>query len=184
MRDIGAFPFGLFTGYAAAVGFDNATGHMTDIGGEGTSSYHLSMIFGGGEFLMELVDIVADVPEFDNAWIEFGQYYNAPNADKIARYGKSWNSGGFNNLYAKLQAYAGERLGNDSLKQAAWSVINAAGLGAGSNVRKVNMPDVLFPLNEIANLTTNDAASYSLSQYVVLAIAPEFAPQAHDRHYG
>lgn len=41
----------------------------------------LAQIFGGGEFLMELVDIVKDVPEFDKAWIEFGQYYNAPNAE-------------------------------------------------------------------------------------------------------
>ncbi|EJD39304.1 hypothetical protein AURDEDRAFT_116222 [Auricularia subglabra TFB-10046 SS5] len=177
MRDIGAFKFGLFTGFASAVGFDNVTGHMTDIGGEGGDSYHLTMIFGGGEFLMELVDVVKDVPEFDKAWIEFGQYYNAPNADKIARYGKSFNSGGFNNLYAKLQAYAGERLGNDSLKQAAWTVINQAGVGFGTNVTTVDIPNVLFPTREIVNMNTNDAASYSLSQYAILAIAPELAPQ-------
>lgn len=55
----------------------------------------------------------------------------------------------FVQLYAKLQAYAGERLGNDSLKQAAWAVINAAGVGFGSNVTKVDIPDVLFPTNEV-----------------------------------
>jgi hypothetical protein len=37
----------------------------------------LSQIFGGGEFLMELVDVVKDVPEFDAAWVDFAKYYNA-----------------------------------------------------------------------------------------------------------
>ncbi|KAH7104484.1 hypothetical protein BKA62DRAFT_692404 [Auriculariales sp. MPI-PUGE-AT-0066] len=166
MRDIAAFKYGMFTGGAGgAVGFDPATGHMTDIGGELVDSYHLTMLFGGGEFLMELVEVVTDVPEFDTAWVEF-----------LGRLARRILSLKFTHLYAKLQAYAGQRLNNDTLKQAAWTVINTYGLGQGSTVNKVAIPNVLFPTNEIVNASTNDAASYSLAQYAILAIAPELAP--------
>jgi hypothetical protein len=37
------------------------------------------MIFGGAEFLIELIQIV-DVPNFTKTFIEFCQYYNATNA--------------------------------------------------------------------------------------------------------
>lgn len=32
---------------------------------------------------MELVETITDVPEFDKAWVEFCQYYNAPNAECV-----------------------------------------------------------------------------------------------------
>ncbi len=46
--------------------------------------YHLMMLFGGGEFLMEAMDISAirdDVPEFDAAWLDFCRLFNASNAE-------------------------------------------------------------------------------------------------------
>jgi len=46
--------------------------------------YHLMMIFGGGEFLMEAMDIsvIRDaVPEFDAAWLEFCRLFNASDAE-------------------------------------------------------------------------------------------------------
>ena len=45
--------------------------------------YHLSMVFGGGEFLMELVETITDVPGFDSAWVDFCKYYNASNAEYV-----------------------------------------------------------------------------------------------------
>lgn len=33
------------------------------------------MLFGGGEFLMELVDTIS-VPTFDSAWLDFCRYYS------------------------------------------------------------------------------------------------------------
>lgn len=35
------------------------------------------MLFGGGEFLMELVDTIS-VPTFDSAWLDFCRYYSKP----------------------------------------------------------------------------------------------------------
>ncbi|RDB17472.1 Uncharacterized protein YetA [Hypsizygus marmoreus] len=156
MRDIGSFKYG----------------------GEGQGSYHLTMIFGGGEFLMEAMELITDEPAFDAAWLDFCKLYNASNADKIARYGKSFSSGGFSQLYAKLQAYAGQRLNDATLKQAAWNFITTNTVGVWPPVTEVGGTDVLNPISEIANLATNDAGQLSLSEYAVLAIAPELAPRS------
>lgn len=180
MQDIGSFKFGLFTGNGAAVGWNADTAHMVDEGGEGLGSYHLTMIFGGGEFLMEAMDMITDEPEFDQAWLDFCRLYNASDADKIARYGKTFSSGGFDQWYAKLQAYAGERLQDETLKQAAWNVLNSNTEGVFPPAVTVGGTDVVNPIIEIPNLATNDAAQLSLSEYAVLAIAPELAPSGLD----
>jgi hypothetical protein len=40
------------------------------------------MPFGGGEFLMEAMDLLKDEePEFDAAWIDFCRLANAPQAE-------------------------------------------------------------------------------------------------------
>jgi hypothetical protein len=41
--------------------------------------YHLTMIFGGGELLMEAMDLITDEPEFDAAWLDFCRLFNASN---------------------------------------------------------------------------------------------------------
>ncbi|KAF5347089.1 hypothetical protein D9758_011642 [Tetrapyrgos nigripes] len=172
MSDIGGFEFGLFTGNGAAVGWNAATSHLVDEGGEGEGSYHLTMVFGGGELLIEAMDIITDEPEFDAAWLDFCRLYTAPDADKIARYGKTWNSGGFNQWYAKLAAYAGERLNDPSLIARAANIIQTNTVGVFPAPTQVGGQDVVEPVQEIENLATNDAAGLSLSEYAVLAIAP------------
>ncbi|KAF8157140.1 hypothetical protein B0H34DRAFT_849173 [Crassisporium funariophilum] len=176
MSDIGGFKFGLFTGNGAAVGWNADTAHMVDEGGEGAGSYSLTMIFGGGEFLMEAMDLITDEPAFDAAWLDFCRLYNASDADKIARYGKTFASKDFPQYYAKLQVYAGDRLKDTTIKQAAWNAINKNTVGVWAPVQQIGGTDVLTPITEIPNLGTNDAGQLSLSEYAVLAIAPELAP--------
>ncbi|KAF5347086.1 hypothetical protein D9758_011646 [Tetrapyrgos nigripes] len=172
MSDIGGFEFGLFTGNGAAVGWNAATSHLVDEGGEGEGAYDLMMVFGGGELLIEAMDIITDEPEFDAAWLDFCRLYTAPDADKITRYGKTWNSGGFNQWYAKLAAYAGERLNDPSLIARAANIIQTNTVGVFPAPTQVGGQDVVEPVQEIENLATNDAAGLSLSEYAVLAIAP------------
>ncbi|CAE6528731.1 unnamed protein product [Rhizoctonia solani] len=173
MTDIGAMKYGLFTGYTAAVGFDPDTGHLTDEGGQFQASYHLTMLFGGGEFLMELVDTIS-VPSFDNTWVDFAKYYKKPqNMDKT-----SIQEVSDTRLYAKLQAYAGERLNDNSLKQLAWNQVTGSTTGYFSSPVEVGGVNVIEPIKQITSLATNDAASFSLAQYAVLAIAPELAPNS------
>jgi hypothetical protein len=130
------------------------------------------MIFGGGEFLMEAMDLLKDdVPEFDAKWLEFCRYYNETSAKYVSLPNCSWSSsltgqwlcsitakygsniisksGGFSQLYAKLQAYAGERLNDTSIKQAAWNVLNKNTVGVWPPVTKVSGTDVVEPANEV-----------------------------------
>ncbi|KAF8985789.1 hypothetical protein BDQ17DRAFT_1415302 [Cyathus striatus] len=178
MNDIGGFTYGLLTGNGAAVGWNADTAHLVDEGGEGEGAYDLMMIFGGGELLMEVMELITDEPAFDAAWLDYCRLYNASNADKLARYGKSFSSSSFPfpQYYAKLQAYAGQRLNDTSIKSAAWTVINANTVGVWAPVQTIGGTDVLNPINEIPNLATNDAGQLSLSEYAVMAIAPELAP--------
>ena len=41
------------------------------------------MIFGGGEFLMEAMEVITDEPEFDATWLDFCRLYNASNAEYV-----------------------------------------------------------------------------------------------------
>ena len=41
------------------------------------------MVFGGGEFLMELIETITDLPGFDSAWVDFCKYYNASNVEYV-----------------------------------------------------------------------------------------------------
>ncbi|KAJ7180335.1 hypothetical protein C8R43DRAFT_1084277 [Mycena crocata] len=161
---------------SSAVGWNADTSHMIDEGGEGLSSYNLMMPFGGGEFLMEAMDIITDVPEFDAAWLDFCRLCNGPSSAILARYGKTFSTGVFPQWYAKLQAYAGQRLNDTLLKQAAWTIINNNITGVFPPPVKVSGTDVVNPVNEIPNVATNDASGLSLAEYAVLAIAPELAP--------
>ncbi|KIY70042.1 hypothetical protein CYLTODRAFT_392656 [Cylindrobasidium torrendii FP15055 ss-10] len=176
MRDIAGLPYGLFTGYASAVGWDPATAHITWEGDIPSASFHLTMIFGGGEFLMEAMEVITDEPDFDATWLDFCRLYNGTDAEKTTRYGISFKSGGFEYLYAKLDAYAGERLNDDKLRARAWTSLKSAVTGIWAPVTQVGGTDVLNPINEIVDLATNDAGQYSLAEYAVIAFVPGFAP--------
>lgn len=39
------------------------------------------MIFGGGEFLMEAMELITDEPAFDAAWLDFCRLFNASDAE-------------------------------------------------------------------------------------------------------
>jgi hypothetical protein len=41
------------------------------------------MIFGGGDFIIEALDVITDEPEFDKAWVEFCWVFNTSNAEYV-----------------------------------------------------------------------------------------------------
>ncbi|KAF8671527.1 hypothetical protein RHS04_08252 [Rhizoctonia solani] len=207
MTDIGAMKYGLFTGYTSGAFIQSfytpnfhayQTPRIQLLVSTQTPDILLTKAASfkhRGEFLMELVDTVS-VPSFDSAWLDFAKYYNATSAEKTAKYGQNFNSGGFGYLYAKLQAYAGERLNDNNLKQLAWNQVTGSTTGYFSSPKEVGGVNVVEPIKEITSLATNDAASFSLAQYAgwysfysfgslraqtfktVLAIAPELAPNS------
>jgi len=101
----------------------------------------VTMLFGGGELLMEIVQLI-DVPTFDAAWLDFCFLFSGTDAEKTARYGVTFKSGGFTQLYAKLLAYAGLRRQDQSLIDRAWTTFNANKTGVWPEAVTVGGSDV------------------------------------------
>ncbi|MFF5291113.1 exo-rhamnogalacturonan lyase family protein [Paractinoplanes globisporus] len=181
MTDIAAFPAGLFTGEAGgAVGFDPATGHLTNLTkGDYTGGYNLAMAFAGEQILWEALDLV-DVPAFKAVFLEFARYVQAPSAEKIAHYGFDFNPGVFPTIYSRVTAWAGEQLGDPAIRRRGWTAFlnDPAGKPWPAPVT-IGGEVVANPVQEIpttADFATNDFAQRGLAIISLLAIAPGEAP--------
>jgi hypothetical protein len=181
MTDIAALPAGLFTGEAGgAVGFDPDTGHITNFNkGDYTGGYNLAMAFCGEQILWEALDLV-DVPAFRAVLLDFARYVIAPAAERIARYGFDFNPGAFPTIYSRVTAWAGEQLGDATLRTRGWTQFlnDPAGKPWPAAVT-VSGNVVAAPVQEIptaADFSTNDAAQRGLAIISLLAIAPGEAP--------
>ena len=181
MTDIAGFPAGLFTGEAGgAVGFDPATGHLTNFAkGDYTGGYNLAMAFAGEQVLWEALDLI-DQPAFKSIFLDFARYVQAPSAEKIARYGFDFNPGVFPTIYSRVTAWAGEQLGDPALRGRGWSQFlnDPAGKPWPAPVT-VRGDAVATPVHEIpatADFATNDFAQRGLALISLLAIAPAEAP--------
>ena len=180
MRDIAALPAGLFTGEAGgAVGFDPATGHIVNFNkGDFTGGYNLAMAFLGEQILWETLDLV-DVPEFRQTLLDFCRYVQAPSAEKIARYGRDFNPQEFGTIYSRMTAWAGEQLGDATIRQRGWAAFlnDPAGRPWPAAVQ-VGGNAVAEPVDEIPlhDFGTNDAAQRGLAIIFLLDIAPAEAP--------
>ena len=181
MTDISAFPAGLFTGEAGgAVGFDPATGHLTNLGkGDYTGGYNLSMAFAGEQILWEALDLV-DVPVFKATFLDFARYVQAPSAEKIAHFGFDFNPQVFPTIYSRVTAWAGEQLDDPAVRKRGWDQFtgDAAGKPWPAPIT-VGGSAVAEPVREIpaaADFATNDFAQRGLAIISLLAIAPGEAP--------
>ena len=180
MRDIATFPAGLFTGEAGgAVGFDPATGHVINFKkGDFDGGYNLAMAFLGEQILWEALDLV-DVPEFRQTLLDFCRYVQATSAEKIARYGRDFNPQVFKTIYSRMTAWAGEQLGDASIRQRGWQqyLTDPAGKPWPATVH-IDGNAVAEPVDEIPlhDFATNDAAQRTLAIIALLAIAPAEAP--------
>ncbi|KAL7413060.1 hypothetical protein BDY24DRAFT_415569 [Mrakia frigida] len=181
MVDIGAFPYGMFQGgYGGAVGFDPATGHLTnedDISASFSAAYNLAHLFGGFELLCEVVTLL-DVPTFDKAFLDFCWLMSGTAAEKTSVYGKTFSTGAFLQLYAKNLAYVGARRNNQSLIDRAWVQFNTNKTGVWPDPVTVGGSDFIKPISEIVGMATNDSASLSLAMFSLLKNYPQGAPQS------
>lgn len=183
MADIATLPAGLFTGEAGgAVGFDPKTGHILNFAkGDFDGGYNLSMAFCGEQILWETLDLLGEDPAaraFRSTLIDFAHYVQSTSAEKIARYGRDFNPQVFKTIYSRLTAWAGEQLGDASLRQRGWAAFTSDPQGkpwpAAVPVAGTAVPE---PITEIpATIATNDAAQRNLAIISLLAIAPGEAP--------
>ncbi|MBO4674134.1 MAG: hypothetical protein J5616_07280 [Bacteroidaceae bacterium] len=134
MNSITSFPQGFFQG-PLALGYDPATGIIsTEADPSLQRTNHLMSIMGGFELLNEMEPMI-DHPKFYQAWLDHNKLYKQ----------KAWEISKSRFLIPRLTAYAGWRLGDETLKQTAWN-------------------DLLqhLPLTNKQMIWTNDCATWTL----------------------
>ena len=110
MNSIANFPHGFFQG-PKALGYHPDTGIITnECDSSIQNTNHLMTIMGGFELMNEL-QMSIDHPKFFTAWLDHCRQYKQ----------KAWELSKNKFLIPRLSAYAAWRLGDERLKQQAWS---------------------------------------------------------------
>jgi hypothetical protein len=173
MRTIGAQPKGFFTG----VGRMNLnTGAFEMAGTDKVNASHLSAVFGLPEVCAELIELLA-VPEFERAWVQYCELYNASPEDQQRALGKPLGPLNLQQGHARLTAFAAHRKGDAALAARAWREFDAGVAGIGPDkpfeARHIAGPGVLNPIDEVSWISTNTVAQWGLAAIECLAFAGE-----------
>jgi hypothetical protein len=171
MRTIAAQPRGFFTGS----GRMNLTSGAFDISADSRVSVsHLSAAFGLPEVCAELIELLP-VDEFEQAWLQYCELYNAPAEQQVRALGASLGELNLQQGHARLTAYAAHRKRDGALAQRAWQEFFAGGAGyAWSQAFRSQMhrgPWTLNPVTEASWVSTNETAQWGLAAIQCLAWA-------------
>jgi YetA-like protein len=173
MRTIAAQPRGFLTGG----GWLNLVTGAFDIAStDKISVSHLSAAFGLPEVCAELVELLS-VPEFEQAWVQYCELFNAPPEEQKRVLGEVLAPLNLEQGHARLTAFAAHRRRNPALGARAWQEFEAGkgGIrrGACFQSQRIQTPAVLNPVDEVAWLSTNSAAQWALAAIECLAFAGE-----------
>jgi hypothetical protein len=179
MRTIGRQPRGFFTGAGnmnlRTGAFDIATDASLNVS-------HLSAAFGLPEVCAELIQLLP-APEFERAWVQYCELYNASPDEQRAALGESFGPLNLGQGHSRLTAYAAHRKRDPALARRAWLEFRAGRAGFAPEqkfeARRIQGSAVLNPVEEAAWVSTNESAQWGLAAIECLAFAPEaFAPSA------
>jgi hypothetical protein len=175
MRTIGAQPRGFFTGGAR---MNLVTGAFDRAADDAISVSHLSAAFGLPEVCAELIELLR-VPEFERAWLQYCELYNAPGAEQKAALGNELGPLNLQQGHARLTAYAAWRRRDARLAARAWQEftrgLNGYGPGQPFAATRIEPPAVLNAVEEGPGISTNASAQWGLAAIVCLAYTRPFA---------
>jgi hypothetical protein len=169
MRTIGAQPRGFFTGSGRmnlrTGAFDIATDPTINVS-------HLSAAFGLPEVCAELIELLR-VPEFERAWLQYCELYNAPAEHQHKVLSQSLGELNLQQGHARLTAYAAHRKQDAALARRAWQELDAGRNGYPATQQyesqRVAGPAVLNPVTEAAWVSTNLTAQWGLAAIECMA---------------
>ena len=169
MKSIGAQPRGFFSGGARL----NLASGAFDISRDNSVSVsHLSAAFGLPEVCAELIELLP-VAEFERAWLQYCELYNAPAAEQKAALGEELRNLNLQQGHARLTAFAAYRRKDARLAARAWTEFNEGRAGYGPSqaftAHRVEAPAVLAAVDEGKGISTNSSAQWGLAGIVCLA---------------
>nr|WP_245541836.1 Tat pathway signal sequence domain protein [Uliginosibacterium gangwonense] len=172
MATIAAQPHGFFTG-AGYMDLRNGAFIINEDGRIAVS--HLSAAFGLPEICSELIRAIPD-QAFRKVWLDYCVLYNADADTQIEALGKALGSLNLGQGHSKLLGYAGKLLEDETMKQQAWRLFfqgNAGLVGSDFVHTRIDVPQVLSPVDEAPAISTNAVAQWGLAAISLLAHAPE-----------
>lgn len=174
MNDIADSPYGLFTSYM--YGYNPETKHLYPIpeDPEFATANHLMMIMGGFEVMSELNQLI-DNPEWEKVWLDFCERYNWSSAKWEQEEGIFYDGGNFSGWYARVTAYAADKMQDPELAERAWrEFLNQPYPG---KPLKVNDLSVLNKTVEIPGASTNHYSQWSLNAIELLELVGDYIPE-------
>jgi len=169
MKTIGAQPRGFFTGGSR---LDLVRGTFDIAKSEKISVSHLSAAFGLPEVCAELIELIA-VPEFERAWLQYCELYNASEDEQKRALGESLGPLNLQQGHARLTAYAAWKRRDSKLAARAWAEYTDGKAGYGRSQvfqsKRIEAPAVLVPVDEAPGVSTNSSAQWGLAGIVCLA---------------
>jgi hypothetical protein len=170
MKSIGEMPNGWFN---SGGGYDPATGKLYPHNDRASAS-HLNAVFGAVEISAELLQLL-DAPEYEKAWLQYCEVYNADPEEQRRLMGKTFQNGTLRQGHSRLTAYAAMRKKDPKLAARAWKEFRARGGEGDRNgeltTRRIEGPAVLNPIDEAAHVSTNGTAQFGLAAIQCLAWA-------------
>jgi hypothetical protein len=180
MRTIAAQPRGFLTGG----GWMNLITGAFDIAStDAISVSHLSAAFGLPEVCAELVELLPQ-PEFEHAWVQYCELFNAPPDEQKRVLGVSLPPLNLQQGHARLTAFAAHRNRDAALAARAWEEFAAGNGGirpsACFRAKRIEPPEVLSPVDEVAWISTNSSAQWALAAIECLAFAGDALSTVRD----
>jgi hypothetical protein len=169
LKSIGTMPKGWFN---SGGGYDPATG-MIYPHDDRASASHLNAVFGAVEISAELLQLL-NAPEYERAWLQYCEVYNAEPAEQIRLMGQRFENNTLRQGHSRLTAYVAMRRKDPKLAARAWREFRGAGGGLGEaarQTRRISGPAVLNPVDEAARISTNGTAQFGLAAIQCLALA-------------
>jgi hypothetical protein len=161
--------------FAGGAPFDLKTGRFLGAGDQ-VSMSHLNGVFGVFEITVELLQLL-DVPQYREAWLDYCAFYNAPDAAFRAKTGAAGRGRGLRQAHSRFTAYAARERRDPALARRAWAEF--VGLGdreardPSRTAHRVEGSAVLKPVDEITEISTNDAAQWGLTATANLVLLAE-----------
>ena len=174
MQTIGRQPFGFFS---TGLIMNLNSGAFQIVEHENVGISHLNAVFGLVEVCAELIQLL-DVPEFEQAWLQYCTLYSATEEEQEKELGQSFENNSLRQGHSRLTAYAARAKGDARLAARAWEEFNSrqGRIPAAITPEKtlVTGPDVLRPVEEAPFVSTNGSAQFGLAAIQCLAMIGDY----------
>lgn len=172
-------PYGFFSGLQGAFGYDPSSKYAYALKDSLISTNHLSVLMGGPEVAFELTELI-DNPKWNALWYQFCTLYGAPREEIEKVLGRNESLGRLGPHYARLPAYAYFLSGNQDYATLAWKEFLNTNTQNELVIRNLAGVQVYKEMDEMPNISSNNAAQWSLNAIELLELARDFMPAENE----